>query len=237
MNCTLITGGAKGLGAAICQSLAKQGHSLIIHYNESHEDAKKLKSICEGYGVAVYLVQGAFSSKESVSHILSQVDKLNVPVKFLINNVGQYLIKSLLETSEDNWYDLFQVNVHAPFLLTKQLSDSIIRQQGSILNIGVAGLETRQADTYSSAYTITKQALLGVTKSLAKELAPQHVTVNMISPGYLENSVDLPKELASLPMRRPVGLEEVTSMVNYLLSDAAKNITGQNIEIAGGVRI
>lgn len=236
MNWTLVTGGARGLGAEVCKRLAKQGHSLIIHYNTSESEAQKLADSCREFGIAVHLVQGSFTTKESTKKVIEDVLDLNLPIKNLVNNVGHYIIESLLNTTENDWYDLFTINVHAPFLFIKGLSDNIIRQQGAIINIGVAGLQS-QADTYSAAYTITKQALLGMTKSLAKELSSQHVTVNMISPGYMVNSIDLPEDLSKIPMQRAVELSEVAETVMYLLGDSAKNITGQNIEVSGGVRM
>jgi NAD(P)-dependent dehydrogenase (short-subunit alcohol dehydrogenase family) len=237
MSWVVITGGALGLGADLCTKLAKSGYSIIIHYNTSLEEAERVKELCMKEGVNVKLAQADFTCRASVEKFTEQLLELNVPIKYLINNVGNYLIDSLLKTSENHWYELFQVNVHAPFLLTKKLSDSIRQQKGSILNIGVAGLESGKADTYSAAYSLTKQVLLGMTKSLAKELAPYEVTVNMISPGYMTNSVDLPTDLSHLPMKRAVELSEITDLVQFLFSESGKSITGQNIEIAGGVRI
>lgn len=237
MNWVVVTGGARGLGAEICQHLAKLGYSLVIHYNTSRNDADKLKAKCESLGANVHTVQGDFNTKASTEKVLDEILSLNVPIRFLVNNVGNYLIQSLLDTELDDWYELFQVNVHAPFILSKGLSDVIVKQKGSIVNIGVTGLETGKADTYSAAYTITKQALFCMTKSLAKELASQGVRVNMISPGYLSNAVDLPKDLNKLPMQRAVSLSEIAEMVEYLFKESGKSITGQNIEIAGGVRI
>ena len=128
----------------------------------------------------------------------------------------------------------FQTNLNAPYQLMKQLIPSIKQQKGSIINIGVSGLNFVHADVYSTAYTITKSALLMLTKSLAIELAPDQVRVNMISPGYLETSVDLPSDLSHIPLNRLGTLQEVADMVVYLLSEKASYITGQNIEIAGG---
>ncbi|MEM1282683.1 MAG: SDR family oxidoreductase [Chlamydiota bacterium] len=237
MSWVVVTGGARGLGAALSHRLADGGYSLIIHYNRSKSAAEKLKTTCEKRGVVVKLVHGQFNDRESTEKFINGVLDLNIPITHLVNNVGHYIVDSLLNTSEENWYDLFNINVNAPFLITKGLSDSVIKQKGSILNIGVAGLDTQKSNTYSPAYLITKQALLGMTKSLAKELAQQHVNVNMISPGYLENSFDLPKEISNLPMGRTVELSEVVEMVYFLMSDSGRSITGQNIEIAGGVRI
>ena len=101
----------------------------------------------------------------------------------------------------------------------------------------MTGLSTERADTYSTAYTFTKASLLMLTKALAKEYAPDGVTVNMVSPGHLDISVDLPEDLNTLPMKRPATCEEVARVVTFLLRDENNYLTGQNIDIAGALRL
>jgi len=237
MEWTLVTGGAKGLGAEICIALAKQGMPLLIHYNTSEVAARDLKQTCLELGAEVRIIQGDFSTLHNIQKFTSDVLQLNLPIKNVINNVGNYLVESALKTTVEDWHDLFLINVHAPFVIINVLADTIRALKGRIINIGVSGLNSGRADTYSSAYTITKKSLLCLTRSLAKELAPEDVTVNMVSPGHLENSVDLPQNKNIIPMKRPARFDEITDMVTYLLSEKGRYITGQNIEVAGGVRI
>lgn len=228
MGWTLVTGGAKGLGAEICLKLASEGHSVIVHYNQSEEESHRIAAECRRYGLAE-TIQGDFSSEENVEDFLREYLERFPKTECLVNNVGNYLIKPFLETSVDEMKALYQTNVFAPFMIAKAL-----KVYGSIVNLGVAGLG--RADVYSSAYTMAKSGLLQWTRSLAKELAPELISVNMVSPGYVEGSVDLPSP-SKLPMKRAVNCEEVANLVAFLLDPKNRSITGQNIEIAGGVRL
>lgn len=231
-NLTLITGSAKGFGAHLALTLAKKGYSLIIHYHTNDEAANKLKTECLKYTDYVEVFSCNFLLIDEIYLFYEKIK--NFPVKNLINNVGNYLIKPISETEVTEWIELFQTNLHAPFILTRLLLDSIIQQQGAIINLGVAGLNSFRADTYSSAYTITKEALLSFTKSLAKELIEKKVTVNMVSPGYMENSIDLNTITSKTPI---IPFKDVSALILHLLSFESKKITGQNIEISGGVRL
>lgn len=230
MGWTLVTGGAKGLGAEICRTLSQEGHSVVVHYNYSAQDAQSVAQECRKYGQAE-VIQGDFLDQESVQAFVQEYQERFPSTECLVNNVGNYLIKPSLETSLHELASLFQTNVFAPFMITKALS-----VRGSIVNLGVAGLTGERADTYCSAYTMTKGSLLQWTRSLAKELSSQLISVNMVSPGYLDDSIDLP-ELSKLPMKKTVSYQEVARLVAFLLDKKNRSITGQNIEIAGGVRL
>jgi NAD(P)-dependent dehydrogenase (short-subunit alcohol dehydrogenase family) len=235
MPWTLVTGGAKGVGAEICRHLAAQEHDLVIHYKTSRIDADNVAKACRDQGRQAQTIFGNFDSRESTLTFVEQYAQKFPETQNLVNNVGNYLIKSALETTPDQWYDLFQNNLHVPFILSRGLSDSIKTYHGAIINMGIAGLN--RADASSSAYTCAKMGLLALTKALAKELTPYQVNVNMVSPGYIETSVDLPDNMRDLPTGRPATVSEVAELIAYLLSPGAKYITGQNIEIAGGVRL
>jgi NAD(P)-dependent dehydrogenase (short-subunit alcohol dehydrogenase family) len=233
MKWTLVTGGSKRLGAAICRSLAAEGYPILIHYCTSRQEAEEVAAECRNYGVESQTIQGDFSSLESTLKFVTTCQHHYPDIKFLINNVGNYLIKSASKTSPEEWNALFQVNVNAPFALCQAFISSLQSCQGSIVNIGVAGANQLHADIKRTAYLATKMSLLMLTKSLARELASTGVRVNMVSPGVLENAVDLSD--VSLPLQRPASLEEVVRVVSFLLNDANRYITGQNIEVSGGI--
>lgn len=237
MKWCLVTGGAKNLGSVICQNLAEQGYPVVVHYRNSLKEAEDTVKKCLKFKVPVEYVQGDFSTYESTQKFLDEYQKRFSETQILINNIGNYFVGSAMATPVEQWYGLFQTNLHAPYLLVRGLLASIKKSQGSIINIGIAGLNTLRADVYSTAYSLTKSGLLMLTKSLAAELAAEQVRVNMISPGYLEKAVDLPKNLEKIPMQRPGSYQEVADMILYLLSDKARYITGQNIEVAGGTRL
>lgn len=237
MGWTLVTGGAKRLGAVICLKLARAGHNVIVHYNTSAKEALEVVEECKTHGVEAEAVQGDLSSSEGVEALAKVIVSRFPKLTNLINNVGNYLIKPTLETSIVELVELYQTNFFAPFVLIQKLTPLIKKHRGAVINLGVTGLENRKADCTSVAYTLTKSSLLLLTKSLAKDLAPFDVRVNMVSPGYIENAVDLPEDLSTLPMGRAATCEEVARVILFLLDKDSEYITGQNIEVAGGIRL
>ena len=190
---TLVTGGAKGLGAAIAQTLASRGMPLLIHYRTSKLEAENVAEICRQCGVDAEIIYGDFSSPKSTS---------------------QFIKTCTLQFPE--------------------VKNLIISSQGNIINIGVVGANNIHADTQRSAYLTTKMSLWMLTKSLARELAESNVRVNMISPGFIENAVDI-QSVSRLPMGRPASFDEVTRVATFLIDPKNSYITGQNIEVGGGI--
>ncbi|KAF3362335.1 putative 3-ketoacyl-acyl carrier protein reductase, fabG [Chlamydiales bacterium STE3] len=237
MKWTLVTGGAKGLGRNTALTLAKLGHSVVIQYRHHAAEAEEVIKQCRIYGVNAEAVCTNFRTFLDIESFIQVVLERFPEIQHLVNNVGSYSIGSALTTPLDKWEEIFMTNLHLPFLLSKAFSPSIIRNEGTITMIGVAGLQNLRADTYASAYASAKTALLQLTRTLAKELIAHQVRVNMVSPGYLENAIDLPSDLSKIPLGKPTTLEEVSQMIAFLMDDKNRSITGQNIEIAGGIRL
>lgn len=237
MPWTLVTGGAKGLGEEIVLSLAREDHDLVIHYYTNEKKAFDLARRCHRMGVEAHAIQGDFSTPETVHDFISRYLENFSKTMYLINNVGYYLVRSGLKTATEEWRKIFQINFFTPLAITNALLPHLLEYRGSIINIGVSGLSSGRADTYSTAYTLSKKALFEWTKSLAKDLAPFHVRANMVSPGILDNSIDKEENDQHLPMRRSCGLNEIARVVSFLLEKESSYITGQNIEVAGGNRL
>ena len=231
MPWTLVTGGGKRLGAAICHQLARQGYAVLIHYRFSAQEAAETRDRCRALGVKAEIVQGDFSTPASTAEFVAGI----TDVQNLVNNVGHFYINSPLATPLSKWHELFQTNLFAPIQLIQGLMPSIQKHRGSIINIGSAGVNTLKADAKYAAYILSKSALLLLTKSLARELAPSQVRVNMVSPGELDISVSLPGDLTKLPMHRAGTVEEVARAVAFLLDEESGYITGQNLEVAGAL--
>jgi NAD(P)-dependent dehydrogenase (short-subunit alcohol dehydrogenase family) len=232
MKWTLVTGGAQRLGENICKKLAQNGHNVIIHYNTSFENAIKIAMECRNFGVESECIQGDFSTAFTTQDFIRNLLLKFPSIHHLINNVGNYLNIPLLNTSTEQWNALFQTNLNASFAITQALLPSIIKSKGRIINIGMAGISNFRTAKSCPAYSMTKIGLLALTRALAQELAPHNVCVNMVSPGQLENSVDL--DLTKLPMKRAETLEEIIRVIIFLLDKESEHITGQNIEISGG---
>ena len=235
---TLVTGGASnrnggGLGAAICIRLAQEGHAIVCHYNQNESEAKQVVAQCRSFGVPAEMIQGNFTTAASLSEFLHRYQKQFSNTAALINTVGTYVPVSASLITPQAVENLFQTNVQAPLILMQALIESLKKSQGAIINIGVAGLSSERGYVQAPFYMAMKLALLSLTQSFAKELAPFLIRVNMVSPGHLENSIDLP-DVASLPMRRAGKGEEVASTVAFLLAKENRYITGQNIDVAGG---
>lgn len=237
MAWTLVTGGAKGLGREIALALASQGRDLIIHYRTSEQTAKELIQELHQKGVKAETIQGEFSSLETTQEFTSRYLKQFPDTQSIVYNVGNFARGSALNTPPQELQALLQTNLLAALSLIQALTPSIIRHKGEILTIGMVACSKFRASTYAFGYDLTKTALWLLTHSLAKELAAHKVRVNMVSPGYLEESVDLPKEIDSLPMGRLASFSEVARAVSFLMDPASAYITGQNLEIAGGIRL
>lgn len=230
----LVTGGAKGLGAAICKTLAQKGHDLVIHYRFSEKEAHEVAAECQKAKVQASIIQGDFSSSMAVEDFIGRYNAQFGLLKGLVNNVGNYLIAPPTATNVISWEELFQTNVFAPIALTQAFLPSLKQHRGSVVNIGVVGLQGAKGMTKATAYAASKSALFFYTRALAKELASENIRVNMVSPGYLENAVDLP-QLSHLPLKRAAYLSEVSEVVAMFFDPAFDYITGQNLEIAGGI--
>lgn len=231
MKWALVTGGAKRLGASLCLSLAKEGYSVAVHYGQSKKEALEVVAACQKLGVDSIALQCDLNSPAEIQKFGEKYIEQFPTTHLLINNVGNYTKQSVLQTSVEEWLQFFQTNLHAPFILSKLLSETLIQNRGQIINIGASGIKKGSAHLYASTYRLTKESLWGLTLSLARELAPKQVQVNMVSPGELDNSVDH----HPIPMGRPADCQEICRVVKFLIDPASHYITGQNIEVAGGL--
>jgi NAD(P)-dependent dehydrogenase (short-subunit alcohol dehydrogenase family) len=230
MKWTLVTGGAKGLGREICLALAAKGKNIVVHYRSSREAAQKLVDELCALGVQARSLQGDFATVESTANFIRSYLEDFPVTEGLVNNVGNYLVGSALHTPVDKMQQLFQENLFSTFMLIQALAPSLQKEKGQIVNIGMVGSTRGIVSTHATIYQMTKQALDLLTRSLAKELAPSHVSVNLVSPGYLETSEELPTASEKI-----VSLQDVTRLVAFLMDPSSRSISGQNIEVASAL--
>lgn len=228
---TLITGGARNVGSEMAIHLAEEGHNILVHYNTSEASAQQVVKECRERGVKAEMIQGDFSTKKGVELFIHQLLTRFPDIQVLINNVGNYLYRSALYTDVGEWEEMFQSNLFVPIALIQALIPSIKAHEGSIINMGASGLFLK-ANFANTAYFAAKASLLILTKTLAKELAPFGVTVNMVSPGVIESSI---QKVANVPMGRDAHFRDLTNVIIFLLKESSRYITGQNIEVAGGI--
>lgn len=233
MPSALVTGAAKGVGRALACALADAGYDVAIHYRHSRAAAEALREQLTGQGVRAVTLQADLTRQAEAQALVDAACAAFGRLDVLINNVGNYHKGPLSALDAETWHAMFDSNLHATFY-TCQRAIPLMRAQryGRIINLGYAGAEQLVARPQVAAYAIAKTGVILYSKALALENAAYGITVNVVSPGVLENSVSKP--LAELPMGRTGTLAELCSAVMYLLSEPAGYITGITLEVAGG---
>lgn len=228
----LITGGAKRLGAHLARTLAGAGWTTVINYKSSADAAEALVTEL-GAGWAV---QADVSSRADVTSMFAEIERREGRLDLLINNIGIYEPRPLRDLTPDDWDATITANLSGSFYCVHAALPLLEARGGNIISIGYAGLDSLTAAPEAAPYQVSKVGMLVLTKALAKECAPHGVRANMISPGQLENSVDLPDDLAAaIPAGRAGTLNDIAGAMMYLLS--ASYVTGVNIDVAGGYRL
>jgi 3-oxoacyl-[acyl-carrier protein] reductase len=242
MKTALVTGSARRLGREIALRLAGGGYFTFVHYLGSRRQAESLLETIRKRGGRGALVRGDLGDPAEVESLAVSVREELRKLKarrldVLVNNVGVYKTGPLLEFSADDFDTVLRTNLSGAFRLIRALQP-LFPKGGSIINIGYAGVEALSGSTHNTAYLISKTGLLVLTKSLAQALGAAGVRVNMVSPGILSNSVELPDRPAEfVPMQRLGTIGEVADAVEFLIGDGARYITGVNLDVAGGYHL
>jgi len=220
----LVTGGARGIGAAICRALAADGWELKIHYNTSQQAAEALAAELGGLAL-----QADLRDQAAVRELFEAAGSVDL----LVNNAGVAHYGLFTDTSSATWRDLFAVNVNGVFHCTQcALPHMLQEKRGGIINIAsVWGITGASCE---AAYAASKAAVIGLTKSLAKELQPSGIRVNCVAPGAIETEMVAGIDLTDMPLGQP---EDVAHTVAFLASEQARFITGQVISPNGGLVI
>jgi 3-oxoacyl-[acyl-carrier protein] reductase len=235
----LVTGSARRLGRAIAEHLASRGASVAIHYRSSREEADAVVALLrEKYRDARFEAFSADLARRSeVLGLASEAARKLGPIDVLVNNVGHYVPKGILDTDAAEWDQTMRVNLDAVFHLTRAVIDASIgarRGFGRIVNVGHAGSYEVVARPASSAYHVSKTALALLTRTFADACGPHGITVNLLNPGVLDISIDLPIGLEDIPLRRLGTVQDVVAGLSYLTSRDASYVTGAALDVCGG---
>ena len=238
----LVTGASRGIGRAIAIDLAANGAKVVINYNSSAEAANEVVAAIEANGGEATAVQADVSDFAAADTLVKTAIDTYGHVDIVVNNAGTTRDKLLPMMKEDDWDVVLDTNLKSVFNCCKAVARPMLRrkQGGRIINISsVVGLVGQGGQ---SNYAASKAGVIGFTKSLAKELAPRQITVNAIAPGFFLTALtdvladDLKdKSLEYIPLGRWGELSEVGYLVSFLASDKAAYITGQVINVDGGI--
>ena len=236
----LVTGGAKGIGAACCVRLAQAGANVALHYHTSQQQALLTAKAVRKLGSRVELFSADVADWIQVQHMVAQVHDQMGPVDILVNNAGIFHLVSHTETTPELWQRTLDVNLTGTFNVTWAVKQSMIeRRFGRIVNIAsIAGLRAR---SMAIAYASSKAAVIAFTKSLSEALAANNIRVNAVAPGLIETEIlagveqsQLDNLVAATPMQRIGQPEEIAEVVHFLLSDQSSFLTGQTVVASGG---
>ena len=234
----IVTGGSRGIGRAIVETLARKGINVIANYNQSEEKAKQLQENLEKENIHIDIIKADVSKREEVKNLVDMVIKKYGKIDVLINNAGISQEKLFQDITDDDWEHVMKVNLYSAFCATQEVLPYMLSQKsGCIINIssiyGIIG------GSCAVAYSATKAGMDGMTKALAKELGPSNIRVNSIAPGYIDTDMnkqyteeDMNQVKEETPLERIGKPEDIAKCAMWLVEDTFT--TGQVISINGG---
>jgi 3-oxoacyl-[acyl-carrier protein] reductase len=238
----IVTGGTRGIGRAIVMELARRGCNVAFNYSKSANEAENLRTELNALGVKAHAAQCDVANTEAAAEFVGAVKDAFGTIDFLVNNAGITRDQLIMRMKENDWDSVIDTNLKGAWNFSKAVLRPMMKNEegGSILNIssisGVVGMLGQ------SNYSASKAGMIGLTKSLAKEVASRKITVNALALGLIEtemaaemNAEYRDKILASIPLGRLGNVQEVAEIACFMLSPSARYITGQVIQPDGGV--
>lgn len=232
----IVTGASNGIGRAIAERLADDGAIVVVNYSKSSEKAQQVVVGIQGKGGKALAVQTDMSQVAEARRLVIDTVKQFNRLDILVNNAGKFMPKPLDETTEEDFDSVIALNAKGPYFAMQEAA-KVLKDGGRIVNISTGG--TRLHFPGATAYLGSKAALEQYTKGLAQELAPKGVTVNTISPGFTETGM-MTEEYRQMgiqltPMKRLGVPKDIADVVAFIVSEEARWITGQTIQVGGGI--
>ena len=240
-KCALITGATRGIGKQIAITLAKQGYNIALNYRKLNEELENTKKEIEKIGVQILAVKGDVANFEDCENFVKQVIERFGQIDVLVNNAGITKDMLLMRMKKEDFEQVIDTNLVGTFNVTKNVVPYMMKaRSGRIINISsVVGISGNAGQTN---YSASKAGIIGFTKSLAKEIASRNILVNAVAPGFIETNMtdvlkdDVKQEIAkNIPLKRMGTAQDVANVVKFLASDDSSYITGQVINVDGGM--
>lgn len=233
----VVTGGPRRLGRHLCKALAARGYDVMILYRASEAEAHALETEIIEAGQRARALAVDVSVESQVADVFQEIARGEGRVDLLVNNVGNYAPKHVTKLDPTAWDATLASNLSGAYYCCYH-AIKLMSQGGNIISIGMAGLEGIRANVHGTDYYVSKTGLLVLTRALAAAYAAENIRVNMVSPGQLDNSIDLPppSEIGRwVPLGRAGSVQDIAQAIDYLLD--ATYVTGVNIDVSGGYRL
>ena len=233
----LVTGSSRGIGRAIAERLAADGAAVVVNYARSPQQAREVVDGIKARDGKALAFQADVSKPAEVRHLFDETEKQVGPLDIVVANAGVYLSKPLVEYTEVDYDHLFNINTRGVFF-TLQEAARRVRDGGRIIAVSTGG--TKMPFANAALYLGSKAAVEQFVRSLAREMGPRNITANILSPGFTDTDMLNSEEVRALgaslsPFNRIGTPQEVADVSAFLASDAARWVTGQNLQAGGGV--
>lgn len=240
-KCAVITGATRGIGREIALKYASLGANIVINYRSSDKEAQELKKEIEQLGVNTLIIKADVSDFEQASNLINEAKNTFGKIDILVNNAGITKDTLIIRMTEEDFDKVIEVNLKGAFNCLRAVSKVMLKQKsGKIINmssvVGVLG------NPGQVNYCASKAGVIGMTKSLARELGSRNINVNAIAPGFIDTDMtkvltDEQKKsmISQIPLKRLGSTEDVANLAAFLASDASNYITGQVISVDGGM--
>lgn len=237
----IVTGGGRGIGRAICLKLASMGANIVTCYAHGEMAAEETVSLCREYGVTAIAVKADVASKEDVEALFAEAEKITGTIEILVNNAGITRDNIILRMSDEEFDQVIDTNLRGAFYCLRAASKRMMRKRyGRIVNISsIVGVNGNAGQVN---YAASKAGLIGMTKSMAKELGSRNITCNAVAPGFITTDMtdalpdNVKEQIAkSISLNKLGTPEDVANAAAFLVSDDAQYITGQVLGVDGGM--
>ena len=237
----VVTGGSRGIGRAVCIALAKQGCNVVVNYCHGEASAAETAALCKAEGANAAAVQADVSTAEGCKQLFEAAVAAFGRVDILVNNAGITRDNLILRMSEEDFDTVLDANLKGAFLCCKEAARRMVRQRcGRIINL--SSVVALRGNAGQANYCASKAGLIGLTKSLARELASRNVTVNAVAPGFIATDMTavLPEAVQAemvkgIPLGRVGRTEDVANAVAFFAAEQSSYLTGQVLCVDGGM--